>query len=269
MKVITLLNEKGGVGKTTLATHLAFGLAARGKRVMLIDTDPQGHATLQSGLKKAPLVYDLFVRNAEFKATAKGIPPERFGFVGEVLPTGKLWVVPSNVETRNIANSLEDVWQIWVKLQELQTMVDVVIFDTSPTPSLLHSSIYLASDALLIPTELTYRSFDGLLETMKRLRKSSEIRMKQGMKPLDIMGIIPMKFEGQTTEHTQNLQSLKNQFPDKIWQPVPKRILWQEAESEKLPVWSIDKNSKAALDAYRLIDQFSQSMSALTLESGA
>ena len=67
MKIVTLLNEKGGVGKTTLATHLAAGLAIRGKRVILVDADPQGHATIAFGLSKEPGFYDLIVRNAPFQ----------------------------------------------------------------------------------------------------------------------------------------------------------------------------------------------------------
>ena len=256
MKVITLLNEKGGVGKTTLATHLAAGLAARGKRVMLIDTDPQGHATLRFGLEKAPMVHDLFLRNTPFKQSSVGIKPERFGFPGERLPDVKLWVVPSNVESRSIALSMSDTWAVYIKLQELRNLVDVVIFDTSPTPSLLHGAIYLASDALLLPTELTYTSFDGMVETMGRLQKSSTLRVQAGMKELKIMGIVPMKYESYTIEHSENYRKLRVQFKDMVWAPVPKRVIWQETESQKLPVWSLDPNHKAAVDAYELIDQF-------------
>ena len=256
MKTITLLNEKGGVGKTTLATHLAAGMAARGKRVMLIDTDPQGHATLRMGLDKAPMVYDLLLRDLPFNKASVGIKPERFGFVGESLPSGKLWVVASNVESRSIPQSMQDTWAVYIKLQELRGLVDLVIFDTSPTPSLLHGAIYLASDALLLPTELTYTSFDGLVETIGRLQRSSNIRVSNGIKGLEIMGIVPMKYEASTIEHSENHEKLCAQFGKLVWQPVPKRVIWQETESAKVPVWSLDPNHKATLDAYSLIDQF-------------
>ena len=110
MKVITLLNEKGGVGKTTLAVHMAMGLAARGAKVLLVDGDPQGHATIRCGLRKSAGLYDLLVRDAEWRNVVVQVKPEKFGMPGEVLPTGRVWMLPSNVETRNIANSISEAY---------------------------------------------------------------------------------------------------------------------------------------------------------------
>ncbi len=255
MKVITLVNEKGGVGKTTLAVHLAAGLAARGKRVMVMDADPQAHSTIRLGMPKSPKFYDLLVRDAAFRECAVGVKPEKFGFPGETLPTGRLWVVPGNLETRTVNDNMQDTWQIWQKMQELEGMVDVVIFDTSPTPSLLHGSIYLASDGLIIPTKLTHNSFDGLVGTMQRLERGSKIREQMGMTPLNILGIVPIAYEKNTIEHSRNLEALQKQYSDKVWHPVTKRIIWQETESRALPVWALEPNSPAAVDVYELIDQ--------------
>jgi chromosome partitioning protein len=254
MQTITLLNEKGGVGKTTLATHLACGLAARGKRVMLIDTDPQGHATIRMGLPKAPMVYDLLVRNVAFNKTARKINPKQFGFVNEDAE-GKLWVVASNIESRTIAASISDALLVYAKLQQLQDLIDVVIFDASPTPSLLHGAIHLASDALLIPTELSYLSLDSLIETKKHLETSAFLRQNKGIGSLEIMGIVPTKTELHTIEHRDNMQSLRNEFGDLVWDPIPKRTIWREAEPYAKPVWGYDPASDAAFDAYNLIDQ--------------
>ena len=255
MQVITLVNEKGGVGKTTLAVHLAAGLAARGLRVMVMDADPQAHSTIRLGVAKAPKFYDLLVRHDSFSNCAVGIKPERFGFVGETLPTGKLWVVPGNIETRTVNDNMDDMWTIWTRLQELKGAVDVVIFDTSPTPSLLHGSIYLASDGLLIPTKLTHNSFDGLVGTMQRLERGSKIRQQMGMSNLRIMGIVPIAYEKNTIEHNRNLEALQKQYSETVWNPVTKRIIWQETESRALPVWALEPSSPAAADAFEIIDQ--------------
>jgi chromosome partitioning protein len=152
MKTVSLINEKGGVGKTTLAIHIAAGLAIRGSRVVLADADAQGHATVSMGLKKSPGLYDLLVRGTAFREVLVPVNPERFGVPGSPCK-GQLYVVPSNVETRSIPIQISDAFAVVDRFRELENLVDVVVFDTSPTPSLLHGSIYLATDAIIYPTK--------------------------------------------------------------------------------------------------------------------
>src|SRR5690349_6791367 len=145
MKVISLINEKGGVGKTTLAAHIAAGLAIRRYRVVLADAAPQGHATLSLGLRKERGLYDLVGRDAPFKDVLRLVPPDVYGIPGAA-HKGELYVIPSNAETRNIANTISDPFTADDRLTELEDLIDIVVFDTSPTPSLLHGAIYLATD---------------------------------------------------------------------------------------------------------------------------
>ena len=107
MNVITLLNEKGGVGKTTLATHIAAGLAIKGYRVVLIDSDPQGNATSAVGLEKRPNFYDLTVRNDSWRDVLGTVHPDVYGEPHEA-PKGQLLAVSGNKESRNIANMIGD-----------------------------------------------------------------------------------------------------------------------------------------------------------------
>lgn len=256
MKTIVILNEKGGVGKTTLAVHIACGLACRGTRVMLIDGDPQGHATVRTGLKKAPGLYDLLVRDAEWLAVAKAVAPERYGIPGERLPEAALWVTPSNVETRNIASSISDADGLALRLDELRDLVDVVVIDTSPTPSLLHGAFYTAADAILYPTKLTFTSFDGLVESIKRRMAADETRRaKWGMAALEVLGIVPMEYRSMTVEQQTNLDSLRKQFGKLVWEPIPQRTIWTESESMALPVYNLEPNSAAAGDVWEIIDR--------------
>lgn len=253
MKVITLLNEKGGVGKTTLATTLAQSLAYKGVKVLLIDADPQGHSTVRCRAKKQPGIYDLLVRDAEWKHVAKAIRPEHFWMPGETIREARLWLLPGNVETRNIANSMERADQIVVRLKELEGMIDIVIIDTSPTPSLLHGAIYLATDYILYPTELAQMSFDGLRESIKR-RKAADMQRQTalGTEPIKIMGIVPMKTRLHTIEHQVNLNQLKEQYGTLVWDAMPERVAWQEAENSRVPVWNIAPNGDAAKDAWNI-----------------
>lgn len=261
MKIITLLNEKGGVGKTTLAVHIAAGLAVRGKRVLLIDGDPQGHATVRSGLKKTPGLYDLLVRDAEFTQVTRRISGERFGLVGDRLPDGELLVLPSNVETRGIVNAIDEAERLAIRLDELRDLVDVVLVDTSPTPSLLHGVFYTATDAVIYPTKLTYTSFDGLVESIKRRMAADETRAARWHLPrIEVLGIVPVEYRRGTNEQDANLAELRGQFGDLVWAPIPQRTIWTESESKALPVWNLRSSDPAAFDAWELLDRVEEGL---------
>lgn len=260
MKVITLLNEKGGVGKTTIAVHAAMGLAYRGYRVVLVDGDPQGHATVRVGYSKGPGLYDLLVRDAEWRQVTKPVDPKRYGVDGEQ-PKGALWVVPSNVETRNIANSISEADSLAIRLAELDSFADVVIIDTSPTPSLLHGAFYTATDAILYPTKLTFTSFDGLIESITRRLAANEARAKRwGQPPIEVMGIIPVEYRANTNEQQANYERLREQFKKLVWNPIPQRTVWTESEGSALPVFNLEPTGEAAFDAWEIVDRIEEGL---------
>lgn len=263
MKVITLLNEKGGVGKTTLAVHIAEGLAAKySLRAMLIDADPQGHSTRRCAwTPKAPGFYDLLVRGKNFMDVAVEIPGEKFGIPDERLPDGRLWVIPSNIETRNIAASISDADALALRLDELHDLIDVVVIDTSPTPSLLHGAIYTATDAILYPTKLEMMAFDGLVESITHRMAADEQRKKRwGIPPMDVLGIVPIAYRKGTIEQDRNLSDLIGHFGSMVWDAVPQRTLWTEAESQALPVYMIAPFSPAAAEAWQMIDRVAEKL---------
>lgn len=258
MRVITLHNEKGGVGKTTLTLLIAMGLALRGWRVLLVDGDPQGHTSIRMGYGKLPGIYDLLVREANWKTVLKKIPPERYAIPGETIGnmTGKLYLLPGNKETMNISNMVGDFAVLTKRLDELDDLIDVVVIDTSPTASLLHGVYYTATDSIVYPTELTYTSFDGLVESLKaRTAASNERQAKWNLPSIEVAGIVPMKYRKGLTEQDQNLATLREQFGDKVWHPMGLRTLWTESESRAVPVWNLDPKSDAAVDAWEMIDQ--------------
>lgn len=245
MIVVTIGNEKGGVGKTTTATTLAAGLAQRGKRVLLIDADPQGHATRALGLPKEPGLYNWLVREADYREVLRRIPPERYGGAENTM----LYLIPSNVETRNIATSISDAYAVADSLEPLKPLFDFCLIDTSPTPSLLHGAIYLASDYTIYPTLCEYWSFDGLSESIGRQESVAHVHK------VKILGIIPFRVRLQTLEHSENLERLHERFANLVWEPIPDSIVWAEAASFQVPVFVHAPDHSASKIAWQMVER--------------
>lgn len=259
MKIITLLNEKGGVGKTTSATHIAAGLAVRGHRVVLVDTDPQGHATITLGNKKVPGFYDLMVRGADIEDVIRLINPEVYEVPGQKTE-GALFLLPSNIETRNVSNSIDDALAVKWRLGEFDEIADYLIIDTSPTPSLLHGSIYLATDAILYPVTPEYLSFDGFVHSIEHRNRANKRREQEGMKGVYMMGILPTMVRPRTIEHTDNLNELRAQFGNKVWPHITLRTIWGQASRMHKLIWSLVPDSAAAQEAWLMIDRFEEEL---------
>jgi chromosome partitioning protein len=248
LKTITILNEKGGVGKTTITLNLMMGLAERGHRVLGIDADEQGHLTLSCGLEKRPALYNALVRDEPWRAVLSAVDPAKYGGQGKT----RLYLIGSNLETRNIAHSISDAMKLANRLAELESRFDFCLIDTSPTPSLLHASIYYATDALIIPTELEYLSFDGLAETMRRAKAAAVINPG---KHLEVLGIVPNKYRAVTVEHQTNYGKLKERFGDLVWRPIPLSIIWPEAAMFALPVFTHAPDHDAAAQVWEMVDR--------------
>jgi len=259
MHVITLLNEKGGVGKTTLATHIAAGLAIRGYRVVLVDSDPQGHATVGLGVAKAPGLYNLLVRDASFSDVLITIDPQRFSVPGQKVE-GHLYVIPSNLETRAIPLMTSDGLIVLKRFNDLRDAIDVVIFDTSPTPSLLHSAIYMATNSILYPTECEFLSLDGLIESLKHRDDIQPRREQWGLTRLEVMGIVPTKYRRATVLHNQNLDAMRDRFGKLVWQPLTLRTIWGEASQVRRPVFNLAPESKAASEAWSVVKRVEEGL---------
>ena len=247
MKICTILNEKGGVGKTTVAVTLAAGLAARGQRVLLVDAEEQGHATLALGMTKYPGLYDLLVREASFKDVLRPIAPAKYGGDGT---TTRLFLLGSNVETRSIASLISDAFALRQRLEELAAF-DWCIIDTAPTPSLLHGAIYLATQFIVYPTECEFMSFDGLGESLKRLQAARKLHAH----PIQVAGIVPNKVRNGTLEHRDNLTMLREQFGQLVWPAIPLSTVWPEAAAYALPVFVHAPDHDAALAAWEMVDR--------------
>lgn len=235
MKTITLLNSKGGVGKTMLATHIAAGLARRGVRVLLVDADGQANATTAFGHSKRPAFYDLIVRDIDWYGAVTLVDQDKYAVDVKGAPSpvmsGSLHLVPGNHETPAIPQHIEDETKIATRLQEVNEIFDVCIIDTSPTASLLHSAIHAATDWLLIPTQLEADSaLDGTRASIKRainIRKRAE---RHGLDICKVMGIVPNLCRPRVSLHAEMYNQLQEQYPRWLWEAISQRVVYAEAK---------------------------------------
>jgi len=245
MKVIVTANEKGGVGKTTVTVTAAAGLAQRGWRVLMVDADPQGHATSALGLEKYPGLYDLLVRGADYRDVVRPVPVERYGGEGQ----GRLYVLGSNVETRHIASSISDAWALANRLKPLEGLFDVCLIDTSPTPSLLHAALYLAAQWVVYPTLLEHWSFDGLASSIERQARVQQVN------GASVAGIVPVRARFTTLEHSENMAALRAAYGPLVWEAIPDSIVWAEAATFQMPVFVFAPEHPASAAARQLVDR--------------
>ena len=207
MKVITLTNEKGGVGKTTLALHIAAGLALMNKRVLLLDSDPQGHCANQLKVKEFGGLYRLLVQDEEWRNVLRMPDQDRWGGVGGRSPGCELYVLPSNIETRGIPLMISDPLVLRERLAELNNAIDVVVIDTSPTPSLLQTVVYCATDNIIMPTQCERLSLDGLQKSTLHISHQNKAREGHGIaEPVELMGVVPTMVTN-TAAHAHGIET--------------------------------------------------------------
>lgn len=236
--VISVTNQKGGVGKTTTAVNLAYYLAKSGKKTLLIDFDPQGNATSGLGFDKQSLK----VTMAEVIMGTKKLDQA-------VLPTPhkNLSLAPT---TPQLANTEVELAQADQRFSRLKAAIeaskggyDMIIIDNPPSLSLLTVNGLIAAKYVLLPVQTEFYALEGLgqlLETMKLVRKS--------MNPtLELLGVLPTMIDGRTTLSGQVHAEIKKHFPGKVFNTViPRNIRLAEAPSHGLPVGVYDKFSKGA-----------------------
>lgn len=251
-RVITLLNEKGGVGKTTLSVHIAAGLAIRGERVLLIDADAQAQSTYLMQIPEFGGLYRLLAQDAEWKAVLQ--KPDPACWAGDHHTEGELAVLPSNVETRAIPMVVDNPRLLRERLDEMISRFDRVVIDTAPTPSMLHAMIYLATDAILYPTQCEALSMDGLRKSTMRVGAQDDIRGGNGLPPLRIMAVQPTMVTA-TRAHRLGLKAIRKHFGEMVWAPIKKSTVWQDACHARKTLFAYAPDSRAAEQAWDLVER--------------
>lgn len=244
-KVISVTNQKGGVGKTTTSVNLSAALAYLGKKVLLIDIDPQANATQGIGVDRSQLqltVYDAITQSTPLKDI--------------IIKTGVegLDIVPANIDLAGVEIELSQVksgreQRLKNALDSEKNRYDYVIIDCPPALGLLNTNALTASDAVLIPVQCEYYALEGLTQLLNTILLTQKVFNKN----LTIEGVLLTMLDSRTNLGVEVSQEVRKYFKEKVYDVViPRNIKLSEAPSEGLNIFDYDKNSEGAKSYARL-----------------
>ena len=243
MKIIAVANQKGGVGKTTSVVNLASCLAEAGKKVLLVDLDPQGNATSGCGINKRQ------IKNSLYQVMI-GETPLSEGAVKTAFKN--LWILPSNMDLAGAEVELVETEHRERRLKDALSQAgaeeyDYVLIDCPPSLGLLTLNALVCAHTVLIPIQCEFYALEGLSQLTNTIRQVRRLYNPT----LDIEGILITMYDGRLNLTTQVLSEVKKYFAGKIFKTViPRNVRISEAPSHGEPINYYDRNAKGAV-AYR------------------
>ena len=236
--ILTLANQKGGVGKTTTAVNLAAFLGKKKKKVLVIDLDPQGNATSGLGIDKGQLestIYDVMVNDVDIMDTIWESSSDNVS----ICPTN-INLAGAEIELVNVM-SREQVLKNAVK--SVKNDYDYILIDCPPSLSILTINALTASDGIIIPIQGEYYALEGLTQLVDTIN----IVKKKLNKNLSILGVVLTMFDRRTQLTRQVQEEVENYFRDKVFSTViPRNVRLAEAPSHGVAILNYDKHSKGA-----------------------
>ncbi len=248
-KIITIFNQKGGVGKTTTNVNLSASLAMRGKRILVVDIDPQGNTTSGFGIDKKALdktIYEVLIG---------ALSPEEV----IIRPTEieNLYIMPSSVQLAGAEIELTHVSSREKRLDEciktIRDEYDFIFIDCPPSLGLLSINALVAADSVLIPIQCEYYALEGVSQLMNTIWL-----VQKSLNPdLEIEGVVLSMFDGRTNLSIQVVDEVKKYFKGKVYTAIiPRNVRLAEAPSFGVPISLYDPKSKGAEAYEELADEF-------------
>ena len=246
-RTIVIANQKGGVGKTTTAVNMAACMANEGKRVLVIDADPQGNATSGLGLDKRSLeisLYDVLINEKDAKEA--------------ILPTGtdNLYILPSNMDLAGAEVEMVSMMSRETILRRavdpLRDDYDFILIDCPPSLGLITTNALNASDSVLIPVQCEYYALEGLSQLMS----SVQAVKRRYNDRLELEGVLLTMYDGRLNLTQQVVTEIKKYFPRKVFATViPRTVRLSEAPSYGQPILYYDKSNKGCIAYGALVDE--------------
>lgn len=237
-RIIAVANQKGGVGKTTTSVNLSACLAHIGKKVLLIDTDPQGNATSGVGVNKGDVqkcIYDILIDDADVHEVIRKTKVENL----DIIPA-TISLAGAEIE---LVSTISREVRMKHAIQEVKDRYDYIIIDCPPSLGLLTINALTASDSILIPVQCEYYALEGLSQLLSTIR----LVQKHLNESLTIDGVLLTMFDARTNLGIQVIDEVKKYFQDKVYRTIiPRNVRLSEAPSHGEPIIIYDARSRGA-----------------------